>query len=93
MNTMIDVEVVDIRKINSDSKLRAYADVKVAGSLVLRGFSVLKGDNGIFVSLPAKAGKDGKWYETVIPTDEKLGRYMKDKVMEAYDRETDGVRG
>ena len=89
--TVLDCEVADIRKVNSDSKLKAYADVKVAGSLLLRGFSVFQGENGLFVAFPRRANKDGKWFETVTVMDEKLGREIKDMVLEAYDRETDGV--
>lgn len=86
----VDVEVVDIRKITGDGSLRAFADLKV-GSLIIKGFSVLEGKNGIFVSLPKKAAKDGRWFEMITPLDERLKQEMQDKVLEAYDRETDGV--
>ena len=89
--TSVDVEVVDIRKISGEGTLRAFADVKIAGSLVVKGFSVLQGKNGIFVSMPKKAGKDGRWFNVLETTDELLERTLKDKVLEAYDRETDGV--
>ena len=89
--TTMDVEVVDIRKINGDGSLRAFADVKIAGSLVVKGFSVMQGKNGIFVSMPKKASKDGRWFNILETTDEQLERALKDKVLEAYDRETNGA--
>lgn len=88
----LDVEVVDIRKINSDGNLKAFADLKIGG-LVLKGFSVVQGKNGIFVSFPRKAAKDGRWFDMITPLDERLKQQMQDKVLEAYDRETDGVSG
>ena len=87
--TTMDVEVVDIRKISGDGSLRAFADVKLAGSLVIKGFSVMQGKNGVFVSMPKKASKDGRWFNVLEPIDEQLKRALQDKVLEAYDRETD----
>ena len=87
----IDIEVVDIRKITGDGKLKAFADVKVGDCLVVKGFCVMEGKNGIFVSMPRKASKDGRWFDVVEP-DESLKRELENKVLESYDRETDGVR-
>ena len=89
--TAIGVEVVDVRKITGDGNLKAFADVKVAGSLVVKGFSVMQGKRGVFVSMPRKAGKDGRWFDILTPLDEGLKQELQDKVLEAYDKETDGV--
>ena len=88
--TAIDVEVVDIRKITGDGSLKAFADVKLGGRLVIKGFSVMQGKGGVFVSMPKKAGKDGRWFDILTPNDD-LKREFQDKVLEAYDKETDGV--
>ena len=85
-----DVEVVDIRKINGDGNLKAFADVKIGEGLIIKGFSVMKGKQGVFVSMPRKAGKDGRWFD-IITTGNELKRELEDRVLEAYDRETDGV--
>ncbi len=91
MKTM-DVEVVDIRKITGDGNLKAVADVRVADSLVIKGFCVMQGKSGIFVSMPRKASKAGRWFDILEP-DDVLKRQFENKVLESYDRETDGVRG
>ena len=85
---MMEVEVVDIRKANGDSKLRAFANVKFGGSLIIRGFSVLDGVNGIFVKVPSKLAKDGRWLDT-ISIDDFLKQEVESKVLEAYDKEVD----
>ena len=89
----MDIEVVDIRKIVGDGNLKAFADVKVGGSLVVKGFSVMQGKRGVFVSMPKKAGKDGRWFDILTPLNEELKRELQDKVLEAYDKETDGITG
>jgi stage V sporulation protein G len=88
----MQIEVVDIRKSMGDGNLKAYADVKIDGSLVVKGFTVMNGRKGVFVGMPRKAGKDGRWFDTLKPLDSSLKKEIEDKVLEAYDRETDGVR-
>ncbi|MEI8345212.1 MAG: SpoVG family protein [Candidatus Omnitrophota bacterium] len=87
----MEIEVVDIRKVNSDSKLKAFADVKVADAVIIKGFSVMAGKNGIFVSMPRKTAKDGRWYDILSPVDDGFKREIEQKVLEAYEREADGV--
>ena len=87
----VDIEVVDIRKIVGDGKLKAFADVRVGDCLVIKGFCVMEGKNGIFVSMPRKASKDGRWFD-MVEADESFKRELENKVLESYDRETDGVR-
>lgn len=89
MKTM-DVEVVDIRKMTGDGSLRAFADVKLGGTLLVKGVCVMKGKNGIFVSMPRKASKDGRWFD-VLEAEGSLKEEIEDKVLESYQRETDGV--
>ncbi len=89
---LMDVEVADIRKITGDGNLKAFADVRVGGSLLIKGISVMKGKNGIFVSMPRKASKDGRWFD-VLEAEDSLKTEIEEKVLESYDRETDGVRG
>ena len=87
---MMEVEVVDIRKANGDGKLKAFANVKFGGSLIVRGFSVMDGSRGVFVKVPSKATKDGRWLDTVA-IDDFLKPEVESKVLEAYEREVDGV--
>ncbi|HTL71248.1 MAG TPA: SpoVG family protein [Candidatus Eisenbacteria bacterium] len=87
---VMDIEVVDIRKVNGEN-LKAFADLRLGGCAVIKGFSVMNGRNGLFVSMPRRQGKDGRWFEIFSPDNEEFKAVIQDKVMEAYDRETDGV--
>jgi stage V sporulation protein G len=88
--TAVSVEVADIRKITGNSKLKAVADLKIAESVLVKGFSVMDGRNGIFVSMPRKSGMDGKWYDILLPLNDDFKRQVEEKVLEAFGRETDG---
>ena len=87
----VEVEVVDIRKITRDGNLKAFADVKVGGSLLIKGICIMNGKKGIFVSMPRKVTKDGRWLDVLEP-DEALRDEIEEKVMRSYDLETDGVK-
>ena len=88
----VDIEVADIRKIMGDGNLKAFADVKIADSVIVKGFSVMKGKRGVFVKMPSKAGKDGRWFDILIPVSDGIKRELEDKVLEAYDNETGGIK-
>lgn len=84
---MMTVEVVDIRKANGDGKLKAMASVKFGDSLIVRGFFVMDGIKGLFIKGPQKISKDGRWLDT-CSFDEFLKQEIEDKVLEAYEKES-----
>lgn len=77
------ISVSRIFKLDTDSKLKAFADVSFSG-IVIKGFSVVNGEKGLFVSMPRHQGKDGKWYNTVTPTTKELKQQLSEVVLEAY---------
>ena len=87
----LDMEVVDIRKVVGDGKIKAFDDLKLSEAYVVKGFKVVKGPTGIFVGMPSKPGKNGQWFETLVPATESVREALQNKVLEAYDHETDGV--
>jgi len=72
-----------MHKIDGQTKLKAFADISFNG-VVVKGFSVVEGKNGLFVSMPRHQGKDGKWYDTVQTETKELKQQLSDVVLEAY---------
>ena len=77
------ISVSRIYKLEGDSKLKAFADVSISG-IVLKGFGVVNGSKGLFASMPRQKGKDGKWYNTVLPETKELKDQLAQVVLEAY---------
>ena len=77
------ISVSRIFKLDTDSKLKAFADVSFSGILI-KGFSVVNGEKGLFVSMPRHQGKDGKWRDTVTPSTKELKQQLSEVVLEAY---------
>ena len=45
--------------------VRAYFDLKTSEGLVIKGFRILDGSNGLFVGFPSVKNKDGEYNDTV----------------------------
>ena len=82
---MVDIEVVDVRKLMGDGQLKALADLKIAGVVIVKGFSIIQGKKGVFVSMPRKASKDGRWFDILTPLNEKVKEEIESKILEAYE--------
>jgi stage V sporulation protein G len=77
-------EVAKIHKLEGDGATKAFCDLSVLGSFVIKGLRVVQGEKGLFVSMPREAGKDGKWYNTVIPLKREVKDEIEKLVLEAY---------
>jgi len=64
--------------------LKAFADVSVNDSLVIKGVRVVDGKKGLYVLMPREQGKDNKWYDQVICKDAKVYDNFSDVVISFY---------
>lgn len=77
-------QVSSLRRMEGDGKVKAFCDVSIVGALLVRGFSVVEGKNGIFVSMPRRQGTNGQWYETVTPLSDEVKAHLSEIILEAY---------
>ncbi|MHB8931468.1 MAG: septation protein SpoVG family protein [Melioribacteraceae bacterium] len=49
-----------------NGKMAAFFDIQTPDEIVIKGFRLVNGANGLFISPPDQKGKDGKYYESVI---------------------------
>ena len=60
-----------IERMNKGSwgKVRAFFDIRTDEGFVVKGFKIMEGINGLFVSMPSQKGKnqqgDDEWFDTV----------------------------
>lgn len=71
------MKIVRMNKLQNDGsgKTMAFFDIQTDDEIIIKGFRVVNGVNGLFVASPDEKGKDGKYYETVI-----LPKTMKEKL-------------
>ena len=77
------IEIAQIRRLEGDGKTKAFCDISVSGFLI-KGFRVVDGKRGLFVGMPRRQGKDGKWYEIVSLPDEESRTSLSGLILEAY---------
>lgn len=84
MSNESDVSVKRINRLDGQGTLRAFCDVVIAGSFLIKGIKVVEGKNGLFVSMPREQGKDGNWYNTVAPLTPEARQRICEAVLTAY---------
>jgi len=51
---------------NGESKTKAFFDIETSEGIIVKGFKLVEGANGLFASAPSEKGKDDKYYDQVI---------------------------
>lgn len=61
------MKIVRMNPLKSDGsgKTAAFFDIQTNDGITIKGFRLVNGSNGLFMSAPDQKGKDGKYYETV----------------------------
>ena len=78
------IEVVRLNRLDGEGPLKAFCDISLFDTLIIKGLRVVNGKNGLFVGLPREQGKDGKWYQTVRPLNREIIKVIESVVLEAY---------
>ena len=81
---MMKIEVARIHKLDGAGAIKAFADITIEDSINILGLRVVEGKDGLFVTMPMEEGKDGKWYNVVIPLKRDLKEKLERIVLEAY---------
>ena len=78
------IEIVRLNRLDGDGAVKAFCDVSLFNSVVIKGLRVVNGRKGLFVSMPREQGKDGKWYETVRLLNNDIKQVVEQSVLEAF---------
>ena len=70
------MKIIRMNPMKSDAsgKTAAFFDIQTDDGITIKGFRLVNGSNGLFMSSPDQKGKDGKYYENVtLPKEMKTG--------------------
>jgi len=81
---MLDIEITNIYRLNGESAVKAFCDIIVSNILLVKGLRIVEGRNGLFVRMPAKQGKDGKWYESISPMSKEIRATLNETIIKAF---------
>ena len=83
-NSITIAVTVTAARSHYNSPIRANATVTLGGCFVIHGVRVLKGEGGLFVSMPARQGNDGIFRDTAHPISRPFARRLNAAVLSAY---------
>lgn len=85
--TDLTFKVARIHRLAGEGTMKAFVDLSINDTIVIRGLKIIQGKNGVFVSMPQEKGKDNKWYDTIRCLSEDLRGVIQAKVIAAYNGE------
>lgn len=69
---------------NGNSKTKAFVDLALDNTLVIKGITLVEGKDGLFLSFPSKKGKDGNYYNSVYSQDKEWSKLLQDACIKKY---------
>lgn len=90
MSETVVLQVKRMNRMDGEGTARAFCDVAIAESFLVKGIKVIEGKKGLFVSMPREQGKDGNWYDTVVPLTKEARQQIAETVLSAYRTEDGG---
>jgi stage V sporulation protein G len=62
------MKIVRMNKLEAkpNGKTAAFLDIQTNDEILIKGFKLMDGQNGLFLAVPSQKGKDGKYYDSVV---------------------------
>jgi len=90
--TIPALSVKRIVKFDGEGTLKAYCDLAIDESLLIKGVRVVEGRNGLFVSMPRQQGKNQKWYDSVVALNKEIKSELSRIVLDAYEQSSENQK-
>lgn len=86
------MKIVNLRTYDGNSKTKAFFSIETNEGMVVKGFKLVEGQNGLFMSNPSHySEKDEKWFDDVFIPRELKDELEKEAIQEYGGDTGDGV--
>lgn len=86
--TDLQVTSITIRPFASaDEKLKAFASIVLNNAFIVKDLKVIEGNNGRFVAMPSRRGKDGVFHDIAHPLNQETRDMIEQSILDAYEKE------
>lgn len=75
---------ITCRPYSGSSKTKAFIDLNLDDTLVIKGLTLVEGKKGIFLSFPSKKGNDRKYYNSIYSLDKEWTQLLQDACVKKY---------
>lgn len=84
MSTKPVIKVERVEQLHSDGPTKAFVDLLILDTFMVKGLRIVEGQDGLFVGMPREQGRDGKWYDTFYPVSDEMGKGLEELILEEY---------
>lgn len=77
---------VRIRKISTESKMKAIVSVTFDDEFVVHDIKVIEGKNGLFIAMPSRKTPNGEFKDITHPINTETRQKIQDSILEAYEK-------
>ena len=77
---------ITCRPYSGNSKTKAFIDLTLDDTLVVKGLTLVEGKEGLFLSFPSTKGKNGKYYNTIYSLNKEWKELLQDACIEKYNK-------
>lgn len=81
----MDITEVKVFPAN-EGKLKGYATIVIDGCFIIRDLKIIKGEKGLFVSMPSRRKKDGTFKDIAHPLNAETRTSVEQRVIEEYNK-------
>lgn len=75
---------IDVYETNGSSNIKANVNITIDDKIVIKGFKVVSGKKGLFISNPSSKGSDGKYYDNAYVLDENTRKTLYNKILDEF---------
>ena len=69
-------------------KVRAFFDLTTEEGFTIKGFKIIEGINGLFVSMPSQKGNDEEYYDTIWVDSKQLREELNELAINQYNQDS-----
>jgi stage V sporulation protein G len=70
-----------------DDKLKAFASIILNNAFIIKDLKIIEGNNGRFVAMPSRRGKDGVFRDVAHPLNQDTRDYVEKTILAAYEEQ------
>lgn len=83
---MIEITEIRIKKIKTNNRIVALATIVVNNSIAINDIKVLEGDNGLFIGMPSRRTRSGKFRDITYPINKEIRQLIEQAIIEEYNK-------
>lgn len=75
---------ITCRPYDGNSKTKAFIELCLDETLVIKGMTLVEGSKGLFLSFPSSKGKDGKYYNSIYSMEKEFTGMLEEACIKKY---------